>query len=213
MRPVLMFDYDGVIVDSLDYFLDSFLEACHEHGFHQMDGREAFLTIFDTNMYTGMVAAGIPEDQVYPVLISMGKKLEGRNRNGLFFPLMADTMNQLAQSCRVIVITSNLTPIVAESLHVNGVHCAEAVLGSDIEPSKVKKIRSVIGDANESPCYYIGDTVGDMVEGREGGAKTVAVAWGWHSAERLRTAAPDHMVHSPEELAALFRPIAALPPT
>jgi hypothetical protein len=126
----------------------------------------------------------------------MGRKLEGRNRNGLFFPGMADTLNQLATHCHLLVVTSNLTPIVTESLHANGVFCAEAVLGSDVEASKVKKVQSVMNQYPDNRCYYIA-FVGDMLSHARrciaGGRNR-----GWHSAGRPR-AAPDHIVHSPEE--------------
>jgi phosphoglycolate phosphatase len=49
-------------------------------------------------------------------------------------------------------------------------------------------------------AYYIGDTKGDMIEGRKAGAITVAALWGWHAVEKLEEGAPDHFVRSPEAL-------------
>ena len=50
----------------------------------------------------------------------------------------------------------------------------------------------------------MGDTVGDILEAREAGVCTVGAAWGWHGAERLLRAAPDHLAHSPSDLLDLF---------
>ena len=44
--------------------------------------------------------------------------------------------------------------------------------------------------------YYVGDTKGDMIEGKQAGAVTVAVTWGWHTAENLAQASPDHLVNT-----------------
>jgi len=49
-------------------------------------------------------------------------------------------------------------------------------------------------------AYYIGDTRGDMIEGRKAGAITVAALWGWHAVKKLEEGAPDHFVRSPEAL-------------
>ena len=54
------------------------------------------------------------------------------------------------------------------------------------------------------PGYYVGDTKGDMIEGKKAGALTVAVTWGWHTREKLADASPDHMVHTPAELVTLL---------
>ena len=79
------------------------------------------------------------------------------------------------------------------------------VLGGDHEQSKTRKIRAVRQRFGESlPAWYVGDTIGDMVEARAAGAVTVGAAWGWHGAERLLRASPDHLAHSPSDLFDLF---------
>ncbi len=35
-----------------------------------------------------------------------------------------------------------------------------------------------------------------MIEGKKAGAVTVAVTWGWHTADNLTEASPDHMVNT-----------------
>jgi phosphoglycolate phosphatase len=56
----------------------------------------------------------------------------------------------------------------------------------------------------EAHYWYVGDTVGDVVEGRQAGARTVAVTWGWHDENLLRGARPDHVASSPHELVELI---------
>ena len=52
--------------------------------------------------------------------------------------------------------------------------------------------------------WFVGDTVGDMVEGREAGVGTIAAAWGWHTAAQLSGAAPDHLAAEPADLLMLL---------
>ena len=48
------------------------------------------------------------------------------------------------------------------------------------------------------------DYDGVIVEGRNTGALTVPVTWGWHDVGKLKEASPDFMVSSPAELTELI---------
>jgi phosphoglycolate phosphatase len=203
MRHVLLFDYDGVLVDSLDAICDSFLEACRAHGFTQLRGRQDFLRLLDANLYDGLIAAGLPGAAIVPILKTMDARPAGRHRY-TFFPGIPEVLARLAQAHVMFIVTSNHSTIVSEFLCRHGVHCFEEILGGDKERSKAQKIRQVMARYPGHQCYYIGDTKGDMVEGSQAGARTVAVAWGWHPPAHLATAQPTHAVHTPAELLHLF---------
>lgn len=204
MADLLMFDFDGVIADSLEAFSAGFASVAVRHGLATLGERQAFLSLFDTNLYAGLHATGLPGERLRPFLDELGADLAVRVRDVAFFPGMADALNRLGRAHRVVIITSNLSAIVAEALTRHRVTAVERILGADVLPGKVEKIRAVMGQANGAIGCYIGDTRGDMLEGREAGARTVAVTWGWHARERLATAAPDHWADTPAELEKLF---------
>ena len=77
-------------------------------------------------------------------------------------------------------------------------------MGADKETSKVKKINSIKSKFRDAGCFYIGDTLGDVMEGREAGVKTISVTWGWHDEDRLKKGKPDYIIRNPEELIKLF---------
>jgi len=78
----------------------------------------------------------------------------------------------------------------------------DEILGSDFMFSKVEKIRHITerSGMQGNGTFYIGDTVGDILEAKQAGVKTVAVTWGWHTKEQLSVANPDSLIDSPEEL-------------
>ena len=80
----------------------------------------------------------------------------------------------------------------------------EEVVGADKETSKVKKIEAIKSKFKGNKYFYIGDTKGDIIEGRKASVKTIAVTWGWHSEDKLKKENPDFIVHSPIELVKLF---------
>jgi phosphoglycolate phosphatase len=55
-----------------------------------------------------------------------------------------------------------------------------------------------------SETLVVGDGAHDIEMGRQAGTRTCGVAWGVHSAERLRAAGADHVVHSMRELHSLI---------
>mgnify|MGYP003348520008 CR=1 FL=1 len=138
----------------------------------------------------------------------LGREFQPRiaeaNRKVAPFTGMPELLGELAAAFPVYVITSNQTRAIEEFLERHAVTGIRDVLGADKEPSKVKKIRKVARGHKGCTPWYIGDTKGDMLEGNEAGAITVAAAWGWHDEARLRTGKPRHVVKSPAELRALF---------
>jgi phosphoglycolate phosphatase len=78
------------------------------------------------------------------------------------------------------------------------------VLGADTATSKLAKInmaRERYG-TGLTP-WYVGDTVGDIVEAKAAGVGSIGVGWGWQGAEKLRAAEPDLMAYSPGDLLVL----------
>ena len=79
------------------------------------------------------------------------------------------------------------------------------IFGSDFHFSKKEKIDHALekyGIPREQ-AFYIGDTVGDILEARAAGVRSVAVTWGWHDRERLVAVSPDFIVDTPEGLLSL----------
>jgi len=50
---------------------------------------------------------------------------------------------------------------------------------------------------------YVGDMDHDIHAGKTAGVTTVAISWGYHSAERLKGEDPDYLIHSLEQLSEL----------
>lgn len=198
--PLVLFDFDGVIADSLECFESCLAEAARAEGVEELARREAFLEVFDENMSAGLRDLGLDEARLQRVLAGLAERLERRFAEVAFFPGMADVLNELSKRAAVLVITSNFSGVVRRSLEQNGVLVVPGVIGGERERSKVREIRAAMAEHPGAPAWYVGDTRGDMIEGREAGARTVAVTWGWHDRKRLLTAKPDRVAERPEDL-------------
>ena len=199
-RKLIMFDFDGVIADSLDDQCRAYERTFRAHGLGHLATCKQFVDFTEDNWFAALATAGVP-----PAVVEDVEDAIGATPVPELFPGMAEVVERLAAAHPLFVITSSRTAMVERILAAHGVRGVVEVLGGDHEPSKTRKIRTVRRRFGESlPAWYVGDTIGDMVEARAAGAVTVGAAWGWHGAERLRRASPDHMAAVPGDLLDLF---------
>jgi phosphoglycolate phosphatase len=206
-RPVFLFDYDGTIADTLVVYERAIGLALEALGLPPFATREALLRLFDDNMTVGLRRLGLADAQIRELFERLTPPLAEAQDGVALFPGVAALLRTLAEHAHVAVVTSNVGAVVRPRRARDGLlDCVEDVVGSDVEPSKIRKIRSFQARVPAgTPVHYVGDTLGDMLEGRAAGAITVAVAWGWHSPERMRPARPDVVARSPRDILALGR--------
>ncbi len=203
-KNILIFDFDGVIADSLDIFMKKVITACKKYGSNQINTKEDFLNLFENNLYESLVKQGIHEDKIPNMIEELKIGTKEQNKIKLFDGIK-EALLQLSKNHRIFIITSNVTPVVEEFLKSKGIICFEEVIGADKDTSKVNKINSIKSKFKGANYFYIGDTLGDVIEGRKAGIKTIAVTWGWHDENRLKIGKPDYIVSNPKELINLLQ--------
>jgi phosphoglycolate phosphatase len=200
MNALIMFDYDGVIVDSFELFSSCFMKACYQNNFYALNSPGKVMALFETNIFEAMLDFGLDDNSINRILKTFQSDIGAYQNDMRLFDGISDTLKKIAKKNKIVIITSNISKAAKQVLINNGVNCFEDVLGAEIEKSKVKKIRITMARYPGLSAYYVGDTKGDMIEGRKAGAITVAALWGWHAVKKLEEGAPDHFVRSPEAL-------------
>jgi len=203
-RRLIMFDWDGVLADSLDIFTTVFLQSCRQCGFHGLREPGQLMGLFDENLFQAMQKLGLGQEIIGQILVCFKRNMNTHVHEIKLFDGVAWALNTIARKHTVTIITSNISEIPLNVLAREGVKSVEQVLGAEIDTSKTRKIRQTISRYPDSQPFYVGDTKGDMLEGKEAGASTIAVTWGWHSMEKLDEGNPDYRVSSPRELAVLL---------
>src|SRR3989338_7371387 len=104
-KKILLFDYDGVIADTLEIYAELFVDACNAHGYPQINSKEEFLKLFENNLYDSMMSIGINEGEIKKILgylkvVSM--KHQGRI---VLFHCMKEVLSVLSQKNKIIIIT------------------------------------------------------------------------------------------------------------
>lgn len=205
MKEVLIFDYDGVIVDSLPIFMKFFFEACELYGFNDLASKEEFLKLFHGNMFDKMIEQGMSKTTILAVVNHLKQGLLKNQDKINVFPDIKSVLMELSNHFTLLISTSNETNVVRNHLESENIDDLFAnIYGSDIEPSKVKKIRLIQNEINAHKYIYIGDTIGDIKEAKQANIPSVAVTWGWHEQKDLKKFNPDYMIQKPKELISLF---------
>ncbi|MHC4874221.1 MAG: hypothetical protein ACYTFY_20410 [Planctomycetota bacterium] len=77
-KRIIMTDYDGVIVDSYEYFKDAFLDSCRDNDCSEIDTEEKFKNLFELNFYDGMKEYDLSEDKIDDIISGMNKLISER---------------------------------------------------------------------------------------------------------------------------------------
>jgi phosphoglycolate phosphatase len=200
-HKLFLFDFDGVIVDSLDFYERRVKRCLDKIGNQIIHIRADFLELFEDNFYEAIVKKGVNLDLFLRTLNEI--PTDGDGASLVPFAPVLPVLQKLHDKAPLIVISSNDSSVIDASLEKLGItDYFRDVLGSDFGLSKEKKIRHAMDLFQVEPqrTYYIGDTAGDIKEARLAGSKTVAVTWGWHTRETLEKVNPDYLLDSPELL-------------
>jgi len=192
MKKLVIFDFDGVIENTLELALTLVGE--------QMPGLtlEEFQSWFDTNFYQAVKEKGIPFDGsvYYP-------KYETALRERVLDPEIKKDLETLHEHASLAIVSSSHDDALKEYVERNGVaHLFDEVWGAATHKSKVEKLKGLMKAHHVLPeeTVFVTDTLGDIREAREAGIESVAVTWGFHPKERLLKGNPQSVVETPKEL-------------
>ncbi len=198
---LLLFDFDGVLVDSLDVYEKTVTDCLNVIGQPLSRGRVEFLELFEDNFYKSLADKGVNMDRFMTASVDILSQVNYADMKP--FEAIRPVLRELKKTHPMVVISSNDTPTIKEALRLydfQGIF--DDVLGSDFMLSKKEKILYVIKKYHigMEDIYYIGDTTGDIKEGRQAGVKTVGVTWGWHNKALMAASHPDYLFDNPQDL-------------
>lgn len=200
---VLVFDFDGVISDSAETHVKIFNSLCRKYGLSPVKDVKEYGKLFGKNFYESLVMFGLKRAMI-PEFSRNFMENCFKEKIHLFHGTK-EMIESLSDKNNISIVTGNQTEFVKKNLGENGISHIKEIMGVDKGISKVEKLSFLKKKFPGEDVYFIGDTTGDMKEGKEASVKTVAVTWGIHSKEELRKENPDYVVDSVRELEALFR--------
>jgi pyrophosphatase PpaX len=208
--PVVLFDFDGTVVDSGAIILASMRHATREVLGREYSDEELLKTVGGPGLEAQMIAID-PERAVELVDVYRAHNLP--LHDGLEACVgMEDVLVRLhAEGCHMGVVTAKRrdTAELAFATVPLG-HLFEVIVGGDeTERHKPDPEPLLLGaerlGADPAQTAYVGDSPFDVLAAKAAGMYAVAVTWGRiHDRTKLEAAEPDVIVENAEELLAVL---------
>ncbi len=198
---LFLFDFDGVLADTLDVYEKTVTDCLEVIKQPFVRSREEFLELFEDNFYKSLKNKGVNLDVFMKAAEGILAQVKIKDMKP--FPDVAPVIEEMHKKHCLIVVSSNDYESIKEALdYFNYDDYFRDILGSDFMYSKKEKILYAAEKYQTAltDIYYVGDTTGDIKEGKQAGIKTVGITWGWHSKEKMASAEPDYLFDKPQEL-------------
>lgn len=192
-----IFDFDGVIVESLEVAYYALGKV-----FDPVPSLDEYKSWFEGNVYKAEeikdnATRQNPEDDpffsFYEPELMKREPVVGLNA----------FLSEYAKKQPLSIVSSSINRPINAFLDKHSIRSYfERVYGADVHKSKVVKLEMLLKEYDCAPtdCLFITDTLGDMRESAKVGVPVVGVTWGFHERKRLEQGNPEKIFDTPEEL-------------
>lgn len=201
-KPVVIFDFDGTIANTLDSIIDILNDLSDEFGFKKIKENEVEY-LRGKRPREILKHLGI---SIFKLPFVIRKTRREINSHIALLKPSVDLLPVLKllkeNGCALGIVTTNTEENVQNFLHANNLdlfdffYTAKKIFGKDRIISKIIKEMNV----QKSNVYFIGDEIRDIEAGKKVGINTIAVSWGYNTKNALIKERPDYLIDSPSEL-------------
>ncbi|HEU4582844.1 MAG TPA: HAD family hydrolase [Polyangiaceae bacterium] len=204
-RQLLLFDFDGVIIDSQSLMRFAFAESCARCGVQRAPSVEQFLRYMGMPLPRIAELLGLPEEFVR---VYQGLSRDHMDRVGLYPGATQLLSTGTRRFRRLGLITGKdrrRTQLLLERFGLSGafdaVVCGDDKYPGKPDPAAVVALRERF-DASPAGTLMIGDSAIDIRCARSAGVMGLGAAWGFGTHEELEQAGADLIFGSPHTLRA-----------
>lgn len=205
---IILFDFDGVLADTLEDMLSFAREACIQLGLPR-NPTPADLGALETMSFAEYGRQlKLPPQYIDEFVSRCLQMFNQRLHPPEIFEGMKQVVVEAAKGNTLAIITGNTTPTVETFLIENGLQeHIRLVIGVEQKGTRPEKIRRALRELAQHgvTTYLVGDAVSDIRAARQASIKSIAVGWGHQSPSRLMEAKPDYLIKSPQELLELLK--------
>ena len=199
---LVLFDFDGTLADSLDWFLGIFDQVADHFGYRRLaPGDRERLRGLDTHAILRHL--DVPAWKL-PLIARHLRALAARDIAKIrLFPGVATMLSALnAGGLQMAVVSSNSERNVRSVLGPAASHVTHYACGANLF-GKASKVRSVLRATRADPraTILVGDEARDVEAAEATGIDSAAVAWGYADPAFLRSLSPTLFFERVEEIA------------
>ena len=171
---LILFDFDGVLADTIADMLRFAQEVCDELGVKHTVVQTDLSELEVMSFATFGRACGMPEDLVEEFVRRCTGKFAEKKAPPAIFNGLGEVVRKLAKSHVLAVVTGNTEGNVRTFLEEHGLEgCFRAVYGVDMPGSKAEKILMAKSQfvAEGETVFMVGDSLSDVHAARDSGCQ------------------------------------------
>ncbi|MBI2232897.1 MAG: HAD family hydrolase [Candidatus Aenigmarchaeota archaeon] len=202
MIKAIIFDWNGVIADSLKLDHQLFLKDVKSLKLTVPKSLEFYRDLFNSNMYENLLRIGFPKEMLIEDKNYKEVYMKNMNKTRIFLGMKA-VLKILHKKYKIALITSNYDITVNTFNKKYGIDkFFDLILTADTHKYKTEKVRMFLErfSLKKDEVIFIGDTLADIKVCKKSGLKIIAVTWGYHDKSRLKKADPDFIANKPKDI-------------
>lgn len=202
LQRIVIFDFDGVLTDTMPEMLRFSDQVCAELGYPRQTTPADLHGLPRMGFDHLARQLGIPEELVPQYVHKILECFDQQPITYSLFEGMREVILDLANDSVLAIVSGNLQRVIRRFLEKHQVaHCFWQIAGIDQPGNKREKIQAIRQTVSLSlPTVMIGDAVSDIQAAREAGAVSIAVSWGHQDRNKLLEAQPDFIADHPRDI-------------
>lgn len=208
MKKVIVFDFDGVLADSIESVYKMNVDAAAIIG--KRLSREDYLSGFEGHINERLAESLNLSPEEKEQFVAEKARLFPKYSNSTTVKLFDSSslfISQAADLGELWVASSSPSEVIRDILQKSDLDRYFTLINGKNRQPKEDFFRQALLDNPDSDLYFITDTVGDIKAARlaDPRIKVIAVTWGFHSGSLLESFDPDYLANNREEVLQFIR--------
>lgn len=198
-NKLVLFDFDGTLMDTEQAIIQSYRELFRHYRSEEEFTKEKQISVLGPSLYD-MITSFFPDEDV-EVLQKEYRAYQNEHLKELIQPMpnAIELLEWLKEKGYVVgIVTARRKDSLEHILELfNMKEYFDVLIGYyDVQKQKPdpEGILKAIGDTQYEEVYYVGDSVGDILAGKNAGVKTIAYLWMEERKEVLRNSDADYYI-------------------
>lgn len=199
-KELIIFDFDGVLADSFNAVYPLIRNAMNSVGINLSE--ESYRNLFFENVHSGFKKLITNESDYEKFKLFRSDHFDRYYQTVRLFPGIVDFIKNISNTFSLSIASSGQRSAIVKLLTLNNLMPFFVTIEASNEQNKEIMVKKTLDSTTVEPdnSYFISDTVGDLVLAKRLNMKTIAVSWGFHSAETLKNIKPDFLANTLQEL-------------
>lgn len=196
---IVAYDYDGVIVDSLDANIDMMNAILKDMGKAPSITSVLFQQLQTISFEAIAENLNLNPQELTNFMAAIGEQNSTIHTKTVLFPGVNEHIGRVSEVADIYIVSNNessLVETVLKNEELSGY--ISGIQGPENGASKAERLQQLL--TMDPTVLFVGDGVSDVTEGNKAGVVTIAVSWGFQSLEILKLYNPKFCVDTLDDL-------------